>query len=108
MKLLAKINNLKKLLDFPQQPVIVTIQQYNNMSKQIQIDLRKPEQKPLYFRDVKFDAFFIDTQGRLCQRFGDRYSYNVIADKNGKNCNRANDVKVDMPIDRLIDLQFSL
>ena len=75
------------------------------MSEQIQIDLRKPEQKPLYFRDVKCDGFFIDKKGRLCQRWRGYNSYNVIA---GGKCDRASGVDPETPIDRLIDLKFSL
>lgn len=78
------------------------------MSEQIQIDLRKPQKKRLYFRDVKYDSFFINDMNQLCQRHGDNYAYNVIADKNGKMCLRIDDVAPNMIIDRLVDLQFSL
>ena len=66
----------------------------------------KTEEKPLYFRDVKYDSFFIDEFEQLCQRFGDNDAYNVIADKNGKNSHRFDNVAPNTPIKRLVSIKF--
>lgn len=75
--------------------------------KEITIDL-KTGQKPLYFRDVGFDGFFINKHRQLCQRFSDLNSYNIIADENGTNCDRINDIKPNECIDRLVSIKFLL
>ena len=75
--------------------------------KEITINL-KTEQKPLYFRDVKYDSFFIDEFGQLCQRWGSNNAYNVIAKKDGKCSHRFDNVAPNRPIERLVNLKFSM
>jgi hypothetical protein len=68
----------------------------------MQIIYKENQQKKLVFADVKYNQFFVNNYGKLCQKYN-HDSYHVIADQDGVPCSgRIIDVSRNTIVTRIL------